>query len=422
MERTTQRVQTLIMASVFIFLSFLSFYCACYRLPVGVKYFVNVAITGWALIAFMIKPRMEKMAFCAKFTLLNFVPFFLFWLWSLVIWIVDFQTTDYMIRGTQNIIYMLTNILYLCAAFYLFGKKAVYYTFYAMCMANMAVFIEVGMSDGFGLLFKQYFVLLTSFANVTGDTIRKMELHDMVFGWGPMIIYFVMARGEKFWKRMACMAVSVFFFTLGLKRIGAAAVVLAILLGFLYMKLKTVNKRRLYIIFPLVFIVLAFGYVVTVKTGVFVDFVDKLGINLLGRESIFMSYDNYYEISPTFIGNGIRFIYNHGVTEGDIGAIHNVFLELYIEVGFVMWFIWMWYDLRYRAKWMAKRYTYDSAGFLFAVCIYVFITYMTDNTFFYFPINVTYRLLVMVWCYDVGIKKHRIKGEPDELPEKGAKL
>ena len=33
-------------AGIYIFLTFLSFYCACYRLPVGLKYAINLAIAG----------------------------------------------------------------------------------------------------------------------------------------------------------------------------------------------------------------------------------------------------------------------------------------------------------------------------------------------------------------------------------------
>ena len=35
-------------AAFYIVLMFLSFYCACYRLPVGLKYAINLLIFGWA--------------------------------------------------------------------------------------------------------------------------------------------------------------------------------------------------------------------------------------------------------------------------------------------------------------------------------------------------------------------------------------
>lgn len=42
----------LVSAAFYIVLMFLSFYCACYRLPVGLKYAINLLIFGWACAMF----------------------------------------------------------------------------------------------------------------------------------------------------------------------------------------------------------------------------------------------------------------------------------------------------------------------------------------------------------------------------------
>lgn len=52
---------------VYVFLAFLSFYCACYRLPVGLKYAVNLLVFGWAFLSFVIQPDFDKAAFCVRF-------------------------------------------------------------------------------------------------------------------------------------------------------------------------------------------------------------------------------------------------------------------------------------------------------------------------------------------------------------------
>lgn len=412
MEKTQKsEVIHALMAGLYIVLSFLSFYCACYRLPVGVKYIVSCLITAITVLVFLIKPNFERMKFCGKFAAMYFAPFFLFWLWSLVIWTKDFQSTDYIIRGTKNIVYMLTNILYFCSAFYLFGKKSIYYTFYAMCFAETVVLFQVGIENGFGTLFSEYVTLLTSFANETGPVIRKMELHDMVFGWGPYILYFLLYRDKEDsrWKHILLLIPAILFFTLGLKRIAVMAVGLALLLGIVVKFIRPSKKRTLYTWTGVVVTVLTFTYIVLVRDGRFMQYMQTLGINLMGRQDIYSSYNKYFEVVPTFLGNGIRFIYNYGEIHNTVGSIHNVYLELFIELGFVMWFVWIWYDLRFRIKWMAKRYSYASAECLFVMCLYAFVTYMTDNTYFYFPINVTYRLLAMVWCYQTAVKRHVMK-------------
>lgn len=39
-------------AAFYILLAMLCFYCACYRLPVGLKYGINLMVAGWALLMF----------------------------------------------------------------------------------------------------------------------------------------------------------------------------------------------------------------------------------------------------------------------------------------------------------------------------------------------------------------------------------
>ena len=76
--------KTIYWASVclYIALTFLSFYCACYRLPVAVKYGINLLVFGWACIDFMIRPQWERGMFCLRFFTLFFFPYLLFWTWS----------------------------------------------------------------------------------------------------------------------------------------------------------------------------------------------------------------------------------------------------------------------------------------------------------------------------------------------------
>ena len=414
MEEGRKPYMETIMALLYIFLSFISVYCVCLRLPVGVKYAIDLVVGAWAVGAFLINPNFPRGKFCAKFYVLFVVPFLLFWFWSLVIWVLDFQSTDYIIRGSKNIFYMLINTLYFCGAFYLFGKKSVYYTFYGMCLANFAVLIDVGLNYGFGELLSQYITLLTSFANETGPAMRKLELHDTVYAWGLYVLFFLFHKEKKPWKSVVFILISVFFFTLSLKRIGVAALAVAALAALLYRKFKEENKRRLILIISLCLPCLAFLYIVSVRTGIFAQISQELKINLMGRGDIFKSYDDFYTISPAFMGQGIRFIYNHGETVGGVGTIHNVFLELYIELGFAMWFVWLWYDMYFRNSWIGKHYTYEAADFFLPACIYAFVTFATDNTYFYFLVNVTYRFLAMVWCFEVAEKKGLISCEEEE--------
>jgi hypothetical protein len=68
--------------ALYILLSFLSFYCACYKLPVGLKYGINLVVFAWACAAFFVSPQFEHALFCLRFFILFFFPYLMFWLWS----------------------------------------------------------------------------------------------------------------------------------------------------------------------------------------------------------------------------------------------------------------------------------------------------------------------------------------------------
>ena len=145
-----------------------------------------------------------------------------------------------------------------------------------------------------------------------------------------------------------------------------------------------------------------FGYLWLIKTGIFYDICEKYEIDLMFRDVLYKFYEDFYELTPTYLGRGVRFIYEYGsaVKEGSREALHNVYLETYIEVGFWCWIIWMYYDLNWRVRRVSDRYEMPPAAVLMGMNVYVFFTYLTDNTLYYYCINVVYRIAVMVWSLE----------------------
>ena len=404
-------------AVFYILLSFLSYYCACYRLPVGLKYGINLVVFGWACAAFFIHPQFEHAKFCMRFFVLFFFPYFMFWIWSVGIWISEFQTWTYILRGSQNIIYMLTNLLFVVASVYLFDEDLVTYTVIAMSMANFAVFVEIGLAYGFPRLIVEYITLLLTFADNTGAAVRRLELHDMVYGWGVYVVYFMIHRKFKkesdAWKFLA----SLFFFTLAMKRVAIPGAAAAVIFYWVLKKLDPRLVRKLITPIATVCVAGLFAYLAIIRSGLFLEIADRFDINLMSRDRLWTFYQDYYWLSPTYLGQGIRFIYTFGThyqkaIDIPISVVHNVFLELYIETGFWCWMIWLFYELSFRVKRLYEWYDPEVAIGMMAMNVYVFFTYLTDNTSFYFPINVEYRLVMMTWCYEILKYKKKVIVEP----------
>ena len=397
-------------AVLYILLSFLSFYCACYKLPVGLKYGINLVVFAWACAAFFVSPQFEHALFCLRFFVLFFFPYLMFWMWSAGIWITEFQSWPYILRGSQNIIYMLTNLLYVIGAVYLFDEDATTYTLISMAFANFAVFVQVGLRTGFPRLISEYITLLLTFADDTGGAVRQMELHDMVYGWGTYVVYYMIHRSFKGEKDIWKFIISIFFFTLAMKRVaipGAmGAVIFYWVMKWFVKRFGTRPLRGIITLITVVSIAGLFGYLMIIRSGLFIELAERYDVDLMSRDRLWTFYQDIYWLSPTYLGKGIRFIYNYGSTHMEnmdipIAVVHNVFLELNIETGFWCWIVWLFYELSFRVKRLLEIFDAEAALGMMAMNVYVFSTYLTDNTSFYFPINVTYRLVMMTWCYEI---------------------
>lgn len=82
-----------------------------------------------------------------------------------------------------------------------------------------------------------------------------------------------------------------------------------------------------------------FGYLMIIRSGLFIELAERYDVDLMSRDRLWTFYQDIYWLSPTYLGKGIRFIYNYGSTHMEnmdipIAVVHNVFLELYIETGF----------------------------------------------------------------------------------------
>ena len=406
-------------AGFYILLMIVCFYCACYQLPVGVKYGINLLVVGWACLMFFIHPMFNRAIFCLRFFALFFFPYLMFWIWSVAIWITEFQTFNYILRGSLNIFYMATNILFAAAAVYLFGEDTMPLTLAGMALANGLVALQVAARAGIGTFISEYIRLLITFADDTGGAMRQMELHDMVYGWGVMVIYYAIHKEKNHKTQAVCFLISMLFFTLGFKRIAVPAALGAAVMYHCLCWWKPKHIRALANIMALAAGGCIFFYLWLIKSGIFVELANELEIDLMYRDVIYTYFSDFFELAPSYIGRGIRFIYTYCTEDPSYHlattALHNVYMETYIEVGFWCWWIWILFELSFRIHRVEERYTEIPAYALMVMNLYVFFTYLTDNTLFYYAINVLYRMAIMVWCLEVSENGNLLDSETRSL-------
>ena len=59
--------------------------------------------------------------------------------YSFIIWILNFETVSYMMRGCSKIVFQFIMILNIFAAAYLFGEKGIHYMFWGLALGNLAI-------------------------------------------------------------------------------------------------------------------------------------------------------------------------------------------------------------------------------------------------------------------------------------------
>lgn len=337
----------------------------------------------------------------------------------MAIWITEFQTFNYILRGSLNIFYMATNILFAAAAVYLFGEDTMPLTLAGMALANGLVALQVAARAGIGTFISEYIRLLITFADDTGGAMRQMELHDMVYGWGVMVIYYAIHKEKNHKTQAVCFLISMLFFTLGFKRIAVPAALGAAVMYHCLCRWKPKHIRALANIMGLAAGGCIFFYLWLIKSGIFVELANELEIDLMYRDVIYTYFSDFFELAPSYIGRGIRFIYTYCTEDPSYHlattALHNVYMETYIEVGFWCWWIWILFELSFRIHRVEERYTEIPAYALMAMNLYVFFTYLTDNTLFYYAINVLYRMAIMVWCLEVSENGNLLDSETRSL-------
>ena len=202
---------------------------------------------------------------------------------------------------------------------------------------------------------------------------------------------------------------SIFFFMLGWKRIALLALPVALFFGLIMGRMKP-NRRIGFMKFiGWCAVIISFGYVIVTKTGAFEYITNYFGIDTMGRNDVYKYIEKYYQISLGFMGYGFEYttvilqkimVDNPNAHIGVV-ALHNNILTINIELGFLGFWAWMIYTWVFQVNWMINHWG-EKTGMLFFLCeMYIFITYTTDNTLYYFFTSLVLRLMPLAYAFHI---------------------
>lgn len=380
----------------------------------------TVGILALALFGVLIRPDLQRLRFLLPPTVWNLSLMAALLLWSCVIWIRNLSAASSIFRGCSKIAFQCVAILTASALVYLLGSAAIDLFATSMCLVNGLILLlelpRYGLADGLQSIWH----CLITFGDAQGLA-RGLEIHDLTFVFGQLVLYYgafaPVDTPHQRRRHNTLLALCTVFFLLGMKRSAIPAV-----LFFLFAArcLRAQNPLRTR---PLLWgagtLVLFFLFLYGIRTGFVSALFETLGIDTMGRSAIWEMAGEYYTLSPFYLGQGFEFVdsiiaqwYSDGVLNYPY-PFHNDILKVFVELGFPGFLLWG--GLQYVAfPLFWQRFAGDATELLYLCELgYLSVTYLTDNSAFYFWCTLALRLIVLGTAFQQNEKTMTERGEAD---------
>lgn len=335
-------------------------------------------------------------------------------LWSMAVWVFNMTDPSSLMRGLSKILYQVFTILYAVCFVYLCGEKSIDYFFYCIVAVNGLIVLFEIPSYGVAASIQSVITCIVTYGNADGY-VRALEIHDITFLFGQLLVYYMAFAPKKTkkerWAAWGKAFVALFFMLLGLKRLALPAAVLIGVLGMMLVRSK--HPFRWAMTFGIGLVTLFWGYLYAVRSGLLTAFLKTFGVDMMGRDYIWSLANSYYEFSGTFNGLGFEAVdaivsewYHTGLINHPY-PFHNDVLKVFVEMGFGGFCLWTGIQYLYYPWFWNKRFGGKAALFYMLVLAYMSITYMTDNTAFYYWSSIGLRLLPMGFSYSIYKKQKK---------------
>lgn len=353
------------------------------------KFILTAVIAALSFLIFLIRTNLPRGGWLLRYLILLSLPNLTAIMASVPLWVFQTQKLTQIRRGLFDQLYTLGILLVMAGILYIFGRRGLWLNLAALLGANFITFVRVVYESGISVYLQELRTLIVTFAKETGPTIQRMEIHEVTFALGVYLIYYILNWNECRRDRLARILLipTLFCFLSGFKRIGIAAIALAV--G-VWLILKVVARKysgRFWLMAASFAAVLAaFLYICMVKNGLFEFISTHFGLDTMGRRELSQFIDQYYWVGLDYFGNGAGFVtrlFSDLPAGYTIRALHNDILILYIDSGF--WGFWVWMLCYFPLRvWYANKWQGLQKGIL-CLCMetYILATAATDNTIYY---------------------------------------
>lgn len=375
-----------------------------------------VVMLGFVLYCYTKKVNKTYANIRHQMTMLGLLPIMMILFYSIFIWLISSTPFPYIGRGITNTLFGIGSCISGIAIVSIFKDRVFKYgaisaliTFFSSMfiglMRNGTLFIEaLFRPDGSAAL------------HVINN--QYVELHEVIFSLGLYIICFLFFTNNK--KNTFVMILSIVCFLLGFKRIGIAALAIVIIYLIFTVHLAVRTKKKIIKITGLLAVIVSVIFVAFSVSDELTDLLTSYGISMSGRNIIYDYFRKFCSFSPLFFGRGVGFVTKQfdyiTVTDlynmSSIKALHNDLMKMFIEIGFWGFILWSWYWLIVVPKRFLSYNIINSRAVLvcFALILYSFITYTTDNTQGYFNFQLNLMMLLTGVIYNAKNGSISVKG------------
>ena len=380
-----------------------------------------IAILFLALANFIVTARLGRTIVLARHTVVQMLPFLIPFFFSALLWVLSGASSVTIANGVGMILPQLLSVCVAAATLYLFGSKGIWYCLGSMCLANFLRVVVVILEGGLGEFLLEFRTLLLSFSAENGPLMLQLEINDLTFAFGPFLLYLLLEKKEVshflFW-----MVTSSLLFLIGLKRIAIPALVLGTVMAWLLRRLPEKAARQTALCAAVGMMVVSFLYIAGIRSGLFLYLEKQLQINTMGRVKMFTNLEPYYDISFTYLGKGTGFERFVDWASGEvyqapqrtIMQIHNDFLRMYLNIGFIGYWVWLWGYFIVRLRYWFRQGGKRGGCLFFGICVYCFVLYATDNTIYYPYTRIACALVPMSYHLDTLAEEEQKKQEKIE--------
>lgn len=337
------------------------------------RYFLAIINIVIAILIFVLKKNftINKRAF--YYFLSNIVPYIMI----LIFMIIRSAFDESISLGEQlkSFSYWLVPMLLMHSAVFLFGYKAVDYTFwtfivnYAICVVLYLVMYKF---DG-----------IKNFFYYTGREVTPLEVHELTLTLGLFFLYYVFFEDKKCKNHNLKIALSVMCLFLGFKRIEIFALFIVWLLVKLIRKMGKSNEIKIVNIISFFFIFISALYIIVIRAGILEDFSKKYDINFNTRLEAYKYFEDDYELSLFYPGKGLGYSMEKLALAGKqlrgIGDLHNDVLKIYIEFGCIFWIIYFVNFSSLQVARLKRIFNEEVSKLYFVLMVFTYILYLTDN-------------------------------------------